>query len=609
MKRPTRRATAWPSLSIAGLLITVLLVMSTIPLMVGALKMIDVGEEFLRVKIEEQQIQEADLMAAELVRQHQTAQASLKELSSGLHFLMMSTLTPEERRERITAAIEDVFRRVPWQALELRTTSDEVYRVRPEYIQQAGLEPAWETTFQQALLNGETVSIRPAGARSDLVALYGYRYGGGDTATVVALGALDTRLFRQVILRRPSPGRYVFVLQNVAPYPVLISNDPDRIPVGRPLRLPHPLAGSTVPLNRSYAVTYATRPVRVLGAARPLPELNALLVVETDIQNALAVVRQMARTGIQWAAGVTLITVLLVLAAARFLSRPIRSLAQTTHQIAETRNFHQRLRVQGLREVRILKVAFNRLLDEIQAYVRKLEDKAEENRRLFYDSIKMLAAAIDAKDPYTRGHSERVSRYARAIAQFMDFSDEEVERVYLAGLLHDVGKIGIQDRILQKPAALTDEEYEIMKTHPERGYKIMKEIKQLADVVPGMRYHHENWDGTGYPFGLKGEQIPLIARIVAVADTFDAMTTDRPYQRRMPTEKAVERIVMLSGRRFDPKVVQAFVQAYEQGALQVPSETEAPEWLEAIEVPSGSANPGRSEDPSGRRGGPGETGP
>ncbi|GBC84047.1 Cyclic di-GMP phosphodiesterase response regulator RpfG [bacterium HR11] len=602
MKRPTRRATPGPGLSIAGLLITVLIVMSTIPLMVGALKMIDVGEEFLRVKIEEQQIQEADLLAAELIRQHQMAQASLKELSSGLHFLMMSTLTPEERKERITAAIEDVFRRVPWQALELRTTSDEVYRVRPESIQQMGLGRAWETTFQQALLNGEAVAILPAGTRSDLVALYGYRYGGDGTATVVALGALDTRPFQRVILQRPSPGRYVFVLQNAPPYPVLISNDPDRIPVGQPLHPPHPLAGSTVPLNRSYTVAYAAKPVRVLGAARPLPELNALLIVETDIQNALAVVRQMARTGIQWAAGVTLITVLLALAAARFLSRPIRSLAQTTHQIAETRNFHQRLRVQGLQEIRILKVAFNRLLDEIQAYVQKLEDKAEENRRLFYDSIKMLAAAIDAKDPYTRGHSERVSRYARAIAQFMDLSEEEIEKVYLAGLLHDVGKIGIQDRILQKPAALTDEEYEIMKTHPERGYKIMKEIKQLADVVPGMRYHHENWDGTGYPFGLKGEQIPLIARIVAVADTFDAMTTDRPYQRRMPTEKAVERIVMLSGRRFDPKVVQAFVQAYEHGALQVISEAEAPEWLEAIEVPLGSANPGGSEDPAGRGG-------
>ncbi len=564
MKRPTRRATAWPSLSIAGLLITVLLVMSTIPLMVGALKMIDVGEEFLRVKIEEQQIQEADLMAAELVRQHQTAQASLKELSSGLHFLMMSTLTPEERRERITAAIEDVFRRVPWQALELRTTSDEVYRVRPEYIQQAGLEPAWETTFQQALLNGETVSIRPAGARSDLVALYGYRYGGGDTATVVALGALDTRLFRQVILRRPSPGRYVFVLQNVAPYPVLISNDPDRIPVGRPLRLPHPLAGSTVPLNRSYAVTYATRPVRVLGAARPLPELNALLVVETDIQNALAVVRQMARTGIQWAAGVTLITVLLVLAAARFLSRPIRSLAQTTHQIAETRNFHQRLRVQGLREVRILKVAFNRLLDEIQAYVRKLEDKAEENRRLFYDSIKMLAAAIDAKDPYTRGHSDRVARVAVLLARALNCSQAVIDTIYLSGLLHDVGKIGIDDQVLRKPGRLTPEEFEHIKTHTQIGYKILEGIRQFGHVLPVVLHHHEAWDGSGYPHGLAGEDIPYLARIVAVADAFDAMGSDRPYRKGMEDAKIDAIIRGGSGKQWDPAVVDAFFRMRDQ---------------------------------------------
>jgi HD-GYP domain-containing protein (c-di-GMP phosphodiesterase class II) len=588
MNQPSRRTTAWPGLSIAGLLITVLLVMSVIPVAVGTFKMIDMGEEFLRVKIEEQQIQEADLMAAEIIRQHQMAQVSLKELSSALHFLMMSTLTPEERKERIRAAIRDVRERVPWQALELRTNSDEVHSEGREYIRQMGLDKAWEATFQQTLLNGEAVTIWQAGPRPDLVALYGYRFGDETMATVIALGALSADLFQQII-RRPSPGRYVFVLENAPPYRVLISHDPSRIPVGQPLREPHPLAGSTVPQNRSYRVTYTAKPVRVLGTARPLPELNALLIVETDMQNALAVVRQMARAGLQWAVGVMLVTALLALVAARFLSQPIRNLAQTTHRIAETRNFHQRLRVRGLREVRTLKIAFNRLLDEIQAYVQKLEDKAEENRRLFYDSVRMLTAAIDAKDPYTRGHSERVSRYARAIARFMDLSEEEIERVYLAGLLHDVGKIGIQDRILQKPAALTDEEYEIMKTHPERGYKIMKEIQQLADVVPGMRYHHENWDGTGYPFGLKGEQIPLIARIVAVADTFDAMTTDRPYQRRMPTEKAVERIVMLSGRRFDPRVVQAFVQAYEQGALQV-TEAEAPEWLEAIEVSSGDSN-------------------
>ena len=227
------------------------------------------------------------------------------------------------------------------------------------------------------------------------------------------------------------------------------------------------------------------------------------------------------------------------------------------------------MKVAGLKEFQQLKQAFNTLLDEILEYVRQVEEKAEENRRLFYDSIRMLTAAIDTKDPYTRGHSERVSQYARTIASYMDLSLEDVEKVYLAGLLHDVGKIGIQDRILQKPAALTDEEYEIMKTHPEKGYKIMREIEQLQDVVPGMRYHHENWDGSGYPFGLKTEEIPLVARIVAVADSFDAMTTNRPYQRKMTIEKAVERIVMLSGKRFDPHVVQAFVRAYEDGALKV----------------------------------------
>ena len=185
----------------------------------------------------------------------------------------------------------------------------------------------------------------------------------------------------------------------------------------------------------------------------------------------------------------------------------------------------------------------------------------------------MLAAAIDAKDPYTRGHSERVKDYSLVIARQMGFGAPEMERVEIAALLHDVGKIGIDDRILRKPTNLTPEEFEVMKTHPDKGASILLQIAQLSDIVPGTRGHHENYDGTGYPQGLKGEEIPLLARIITVADTFDAMTTDRPYQKAFTLEFALNRIRTMATVKYDPKVVDSFSRACEEGkvALHKPS--------------------------------------
>src|SRR5262249_32999669 len=158
-----------------------------------------------------------------------------------------------------------------------------------------------------------------------------------------------------------------------------------------------------------------------------------------------------------------------------------------------------------------------------------------------------LAAAIDAKDPYTRGHSERVARYAVAIGKHYGLVGEDLKRVRISALLHDVGKIGIDDRILRKPTALTDEEFEVMKTHPTKGALIIGQIPQLRDIIPGIKYHHEKWEGGGYPEGLAREEIPMLARVVTVADTFDAMTTTRPYQKAMALDYVISRIKSFSG--------------------------------------------------------------
>ena len=251
---------------------------------------------------------------------------------------------------------------------------------------------------------------------------------------------------------------------------------------------------------------------------------------------------------------------------AKQLTQPVRELAAGAHRIAGG-DFSQRIDVRSRTELGDLGESFNLMTDQLQQYIEDLQHSAEENRQLFIGTVKALAAAIDGKDPYTRGHSERVSRFSLAIGESLGLPDDEMEKLRISALLHDVGKIAIEDSILKKPAALTEEEFEIMKGHPQKGYKIMSQIPAMQDFLPGMYMHHEMMDGKGYPQGLKGDQIPMQARIVSVADTFDAMTTDRPYQKGMSLEEALSRIKTFVGTRYDAKVVDALVAACESGQI------------------------------------------
>ncbi|HEX5708433.1 MAG TPA: HD domain-containing phosphohydrolase [Pyrinomonadaceae bacterium] len=251
---------------------------------------------------------------------------------------------------------------------------------------------------------------------------------------------------------------------------------------------------------------------------------------------------------------------------AKQLTRPVHDLAEGAHRIAAG-DFSQRIQVRSRTELGDLGASFNAMTDQVESYIEDLRRAAEENRGLFLGTVKALAAAIDGKDPYTRGHSERVARFSVAIGERLGLPDEEIETLRVSALLHDVGKIGIDDNILKKPAALTDEEYEVMKGHPQKGYKIMSQIPAMKEFLPGMYMHHEMMDGRGYPQGLKGDEIPMQARIVSVADTFDAMTTDRPYQRAMEFKDALDRIKSFVGMRYDERVVAALVEACESGQI------------------------------------------
>jgi HD-GYP domain-containing protein (c-di-GMP phosphodiesterase class II) len=179
-------------------------------------------------------------------------------------------------------------------------------------------------------------------------------------------------------------------------------------------------------------------------------------------------------------------------------------------------------------------------------------------RQLFFSTIATLANAIDAKSPWTKGHSERVMRVAAGIATELGMSDDDVERVRLGGLLHDIGKIGIMEALLEKPKELDDDEFPPIRLHPEKGVAILEPIEQLRPVLPGILHHHEFFDGSGYPSGLTGRSIPLDARIIAVADSFDAMVADRPYRKGLSVAEAVEELVRCSGSQFDPDIVDCF---------------------------------------------------
>jgi len=201
------------------------------------------------------------------------------------------------------------------------------------------------------------------------------------------------------------------------------------------------------------------------------------------------------------------------------------------------------------------------LLDGIAANIAV----ALENAKLFdnvkrqsMDLINALTSAIDAKDPYTNGHSKRVTEYSIDIGKAMGLDEEQLENLKYLAILHDVGKIGIQDSILGKQAPLSDEEFSIMKTHTLIGEKILGEMNSLKSMVSGVKYHHEKYNGTGYCENLKGDEIPLEARIIAIADTYDAMTTDRPYRKGVDHRVAVEEINRCSGTQFDPGVVDCF---------------------------------------------------
>ncbi|MGH9526222.1 MAG: HD-GYP domain-containing protein, partial [Terriglobales bacterium] len=325
----------------------------------------------------------------------------------------------------------------------------------------------------------------------------------------------------------------------------------------------NPLASETA----SYTQSTAQGPEAMLGTYSAIPALHWAVIAQRPERLAFASARELERESYLLMIASLIVSVALGVYFSNHLTHPLQMLNRQADAMAR-REFTGRIELKDQTEIGDLARSFNAMAEEIERYITDLKVAAEKNRDLFLGSIRLLAQAVDQKDPYTRGHSDRVTKYSVAIAKRMGLPAAEVEQLRIAAQLHDVGKIGIDDRILKKPGALSNEEFLLMKQHTVKGANIVRQVEQLHDILPGIELHHEAVNGSGYPYGLREEQIPLMAKIIAVADTFDAMTTERPYQQAHETEAVLKIITNAAGVRYSPAVVQAFVAAVEAGEIR-----------------------------------------
>jgi HD-GYP domain-containing protein (c-di-GMP phosphodiesterase class II) len=435
------------------------------------------------------------------------------------------------------------------------------------------LQRAFTTTLQSLVFRSDPLAIGPENRPAFVMAvpLQVNDQFSGMLAAVVSLDGILKRLQTTSVR-----GRVVFVVVHGGRFVAhpdtrqfVPGSDAKASPVVAQVTL-LPKELRTTETMRRYETTENGAKSEVVGTYSTIPDLNWAVVATRGLDKARedAGVTELNAQALKFVVVVTFAALILGYIFAVGISRPIRALATSTLAISRG-EFHQRTPVQGAAEISELAETFNHMAGDLEEFVEQLKRAADQNHELFLGSIRMLAAAIDEKDPYTRGHSGRVAKYSILIGQQLGLPSAELEKIRISALLHDVGKIGVDDRVLKKPGALTNEEFALMKQHPLKGANIMRPVAQLKEMLPGIELHHEHVDGKGYPHGLGGDEIPLMARIIAVADTLDAMTTNRPYQSAMDLEFAMNRILELANTKFDAAVVDALSRCVRSGKLRL----------------------------------------
>jgi HD-GYP domain-containing protein (c-di-GMP phosphodiesterase class II) len=435
------------------------------------------------------------------------------------------------------------------------------------------LQRAFAACLQSVVFRSEPLALGPENRPAFVMAipLQVSDQFSGMLAAIVSLDSVLRRL-EETSVR----GRTVFVVDHSGR--VIAHPDTRRFVPGTDLRSSYIVAqasGLPKDLRTTATVQHFSdieqgHKAELIGTYSSIPDLGWTVIAQRSLEEARddAGVKELNAQALTFVLVVTAAAVILGYLFAVGISTPIRALAASTRAISRG-EFHERAPVRGAAEISELAQTFNNMAGDIESFIARLKQAAEENRELFLGSIRMLAAAIDEKDPYTRGHSDRVAKYSVMIGQQLGLSAEELDKLRISALLHDVGKIGVDDRVLKKPGALTAEEFQIMKQHPSKGANIMRPVAQLKEMLPGIELHHEHVDGKGYPYGLKEADIPLMARIIAVSDTLDAMTTNRPYQSAKEIDDALQVIRKLAGSKFDLKVVAALEAVVQTGKLRL----------------------------------------
>ena len=570
---PLRRPNRIP---ILYLILGVLLLVSVVPMYFYANLVVDKNRE--RLKTNEMLLQNTvtKSLSDDLAHRQTTLRMMLENLASAVSVTSGGDLngdhvaTPEMRAllEKFVSTYDDLAYAT---LLNADAKGIDAGKIQPDAFLQKELELAFTAAREGRPYTGNAVSVG-GGKDAKTVLLVSQPLEAGGRFIGMVATVLDLQFLTKRLTEASQGGLNLYVVDRQGR---LVSEGDGHFATGQDMTRFEIVKkfveqGGRARFVETSEFTYKQERTRtdMLGTFSPVPSLEWAVIAQKDQQQAYAGVYEMQRYSRLLALMAVLLSVGISSFAARNIAKPLEQLTISSRAIASG-DFSQRVHVASRTEIGELANTFNHMTEDLERFVKDLKRAAEENRALFLNSIQMLAGAVDEKDPYTRGHSDRVTKYSLLIATEYGLDEQEIDKIRIAAQLHDVGKIGIEDRILKKPGALTPEEFEVMKTHTTKGANILRPVEQLREMLPGIELHHESLDGRGYPYGLKGDQIPLMARIITVADTFDAMTTNRPYQAAMEPDYVIRIINSLASTKFDPQVVAALTSAFQSGKLKI----------------------------------------
>ncbi|MBV9436726.1 MAG: HD domain-containing protein [Acidobacteria bacterium] len=569
MRLPTR-------IPLLYLISGVLILVGVVPLYFYGTQVVAINRD--RLKINEQLLQNTvtKSLSDDIEHRHGTLQASLGNLSTAVLIASGGDLSGEHiNTPELRALIESFTSSTD--ILDYATLLNEegkgvsAGRIAPDAFVQAELEHAFVAAREGRLYSGESLSVG-SGKNQRTTMLVSTPVMSNNHFLGMIGAVVDLQYLINSLRSASQGGLEAFVVDRQGR---MVAGSNSKYPTGQAMTGNQLVKNfvdqggrSKLVATSEFAMKRGTQSVQMLGTYSPVPSLEWAVIAEKTQADAYQSVFEMQRTAELFALMAIVLSVAFGIFAARKIATPLQTLTDSSRAIARG-DFSQRVHVKSRTEIGELAETFNSMTSDLERFVFDLKRAAEENRTLFLSSIQMLAGAVDEKDPYTRGHSDRVTRYSVLIAKELELPEDEVEKIRISAQLHDVGKIGIEDRILKKPGALTPEEYEIMKTHTTKGAAILRPVEMLKEMIPGIELHHESLDGRGYPHGLKGDEIPLIPRIIMVADCFDAMTTNRPYQAAMDPEYVVRIITSLTNTKFDPRIVAALTAVFQRGDFRI----------------------------------------